>query len=725
MGRLLNGRSAGRVMEWGMAADTPFHNLDEYLAIPRVGGLALSADGTRLVTSVQALGPDRTSYVSSLWEVDPTGASPARRLTRSAKGESSAVFTRTGDLLFTSSRPDPDAKPDDDAPGALWLLPAAGGEARVIASAPGGVGGPLVAADADTVSVTADVLHSAPDLAADEKLRGARKELKVAAILHTGYPVRSWDHDLGPEEERRFVGDLASLADVPASPLPDPEPAEGEKPARKIPAGQLQLRQITTPGRGLRDATSALTPDGTTLVTTWSVGHPGAAVRNTLVAIDTATGESRVLVDDPTLDVWGVSVSRDGKWAAYVTESITTSTESPVSHLAMVPVAGGTPTVLVPEWDRWVADVPVWLADGSGLLVVADDDGRAPVFLVTLEGTPAVQKVTSDAAAFSSLQVTSDGSTAYALRSSYAAPAEPVRIDLAAFRASGAPVAATLLRGPVAAPSLPGTLTEVETIADDGVRIRSWLVLPEGASAEKPAPLLLWIHGGPLSSWNAWSWRWNPWLMAAKGYAVLLPDPALSTGYGRGFIQRGWGAWGERPYTDLMAATDAAIQRPDIDETRTAAMGGSFGGYMANWVAGHTDRFRAIVTHASLWALDQFSPTTDGAFYWVRELSPEMAQRNSPHLSVGSIRTPMLVVHGDRDYRVPIGDGLRLWFDLLTASGLPAADDGSTVHRFLYFPNENHWVLKPQHSKVWYEVVLGFLGEHVLGEAPTLPEVLG
>jgi dipeptidyl aminopeptidase/acylaminoacyl peptidase len=213
--------------------------------------------------------------------------------------------------------------------------------------------------------------------------------------------------------------------------------------------------------------------------------------------------------------------------------------------------------------------------------------------------------------------------------------------------------------------------------------------------------------------------------MAARGYAVLLPDPALSTGYGQEFIQRGWGAWGGPPYQDLMAAVDAAVAHPSIDAARTAAMGGSFGGYMANWVAGHTDRFAAIVTHASLWALDQFGPTTDGAYYWAREMTPAMAQANSPHRFVENITTPMLVIHGDKDYRVPIGEALRLWYELLTESGLPAADDGTSAHRFLYFPSENHWVLSPQHAKIWYQVVTTFLAEHVLGEQPQLPETLG
>jgi dipeptidyl aminopeptidase/acylaminoacyl peptidase len=301
----------------------------------------------------------------------------------------------------------------------------------------------------------------------------------------------------------------------------------------------------------------------------------------------------------------------------------------------------------------------------------------------------------------------------YALRSSYAAPPHPVRID-----ADGSVIELPC----VELPPLPGTLTDLDTTAPDGTRVRSWLVLPSG---DEPAPLLLWIHGGPLGSWNAWSWRWNPWLLAARGYAVLLPDPGLSTGYGNDFIQRGWGAWGRAPFDDLMAATDAACAHPRVDATRTAAMGGSFGGYMANWVAGHTDRFDAIVTHASLWALDQFGVTTDASYYWMREMTPEMATANSPHNHVGRIATPMLVIHGDKDYRVPIGEALRLWYQLLTESRLPAADDGTSPHRFLYFPSENHWVLSPQHAILWYQVVTAFLSHHVLGEDIELPETLG
>ena len=686
---------------------TPFHDLERYIALPRVGGLTLSPDGTRLVTSVSTLDDKRVKYGSALWEVDPAGERPARRLTRSRQGESGAAFTADGDLLFTSGRPDPEGADGDDASSALWLLPADGAEARVVASRPGGVSAPLTADAAPVVVVTSDVLPRARDAAHDDELRTRRKDTKVSAILHSGYPVRYWDHDLGPAAPHLFAATVTG--DVVA-------PVAGETEPR------LDLRDLTPDaGPALRQGSASLSPDGATLVAVWSRPAAGASVRSVLVAIDVPTGDRRVLAEDPHADLGAPVVSPDGAWVAFERESISTPDDAPRRTLGVVPLAGGEARTLAADWDRW-PHAARWLPDCSALLVVADDDGRAPVFRVDL-ATGAVARVTADDAAYTDVQVSPDGATAYALRSSYLEPPHPVRIDLAA--AADGPVAGVALPGPAPLPELPGLLTEVETTAEDGARVRAWLAVPEGSSEGEPAPLLLWIHGGPLGSWNAWSWRWNPWLLVAEGYAVLLPDPALSTGYGQAFVQRGWGRWGAEPYTDLLAITDVVCARPDIDETRTAAMGGSFGGYMANWVAGHTDRFRAIVTHASLWALDQFGPTTDAAYFWAREMTEAMALENSPHRFVENIVTPMLVIHGDKDYRVPIGEGLRLWYELLTRSGLPAGDDGQTEHRFLYFPDENHWVLTPQHAIVWYQVVSAYLAQHVLGEERELPEVLG
>jgi dipeptidyl aminopeptidase/acylaminoacyl peptidase len=564
-----------------------------------------------------------------------------------------------------------------------------------------------------------DMLTGASDGAEDERLRKLRKDKKVGAILHDGYPVRYWDHDLGP--------DVPHLLGWHFKP--------GDDVARSVEVASLSIEHLKvsdltpSPGHALREAQYDFSPDGTFVVSTWRLPHAKGEHRSILVLIDIDSRQRTVLVDDPHADLGDPVISPAGTAVAFVRETLSDGATATRSTLHVVELDGEKPGQVrdvAAHWDRWTTSHQ-WLPDGAGLLVTADQDGRAPIFIVDLE-QDTVTQLTHDDYAYSDLQVAPDARFVYALRASYLAPAHPVRIQLVPDE-NRMPGTVTVLRAPAPPPTLPGTLTEVRTSVgsgEDETEIRGWLAVPDGSGPQNPAPLLLWIHGGPLSSWNTWSWRWNPWLMVAQGYAVLLPDPALSTGYGQDFVQRGWGRWGAEPYTDLMAITEATVARDDIDETRTAAMGGSFGGYMANWVAGQTDRFKAIVTHASLWALDQFGPTTDASYYWAREMTAEMAKTYSPHRNVRNIRTPMLVVHGDKDYRVPIGEGLRLWYELLASSQLAADDEGRTDHRFLYFPDENHWILTPQHAKVWYQVVLGFLGQHVLEQGPPeLPETLG
>lgn len=656
---------------------TPFDDLDTYLSLPRVSGLAVSPDGRRVVTMISELNNKGTEYVTAAWELDPDGQHAARRLTYGAKGESQLTFTAAGDLLFVAARP---TDSDEEPPAALWRLPANGGEAQRILELAGGVSGVRAARSADVVVVTAPMLPSAGTPEDDKRLRTLRKDNKVSAILHTGYPVRHWDHDLGPDQAHLLRVESGAVHDI-----------------------------TPQPGMALNEATIDISADGSFAVASWELPAPGAALRSVLVRIDIGTGERTVIADDPVADLGSPAISPDGSTVAFIRETHSTPDQAPRITLC-TQVFGGERVELTAHWDRWPASVR-WSHDGSTLLVTADDDGRAPIFRVR-PGTGEVSRLTHDDFAYSDVRPVADGAL-YALRSSYLTPPHPVRV--------AADGSVTVLPC-VEFPQLPGELVEVTATADDGTPVRSWLTLPAG---DTPAPLLLWVHGGPLGSWNTWHWRWNPWVLTALGYAVLMPDPALSTGYGQDFIQRGWGAWGFAPFTDLMAAVDTACEHPRVDAGRIAAMGGSFGGYMANWIAGHTDRFAAIVTHASLWALDQFGPTTDGAYWWAREMTPEMAEHNSPHRHVERITTPMLVIHGDKDYRVPIGEGLRLWNDLLTRSGLPADDTGGTAHRYLYYPSEGHWIAAPQHAKIWYQVVTAFLSEHVLKELIDLPETLG
>jgi dipeptidyl aminopeptidase/acylaminoacyl peptidase len=706
-----------------------FDDLDAFVSARRQAGLALSPDGARLVTTVAELSPDGTSYVSAVWEVDPTGEAPARRLTRSSAGESSAAFTPDGDLMFTSRRPDPTAQDPDGEPAALWVLPLRGGEARPVLTCGDGVASFAVARDSGRLVVATTVpVGPAPekpaedDVASDDEggpadpagaLRAARKKAGVTARLHDRFPVRFWDHDLGPGRPQLRVHD----------------PLDGER----LEAATTVI-DPTDARQRLREY--AVSPDGAAVAVAVDVRDPGgasgatgnrgdpAAVR---VRVELRRGDDvEVVADEPTGDAPGggehegadherPTITPDGRWLLWIRERHARPGRAPAHTLLARPLDGGE-TVTVLDEGRLTVQSVVGSAEPDVVLVTADEQGHTPVFRLSLPDGGLTRLTASGA--FTDVVASPEGGAVYALRSAIDSPPTPVRLDP---RTPDQTPAA--LRGATEIDPIPGMLTEVTATGADGAPLRAWLALPTGASGAEPAPLLLWIHGGPYGSWNAWTWRWNPWTATARGYAVLLPDPRLSTGYGQEFMDVSTGAWGGLPYTDLMALTDATLERPDVDASRTAAMGGSFGGYMANWVAGHTDRFAAIVTHASIWHLDGFVGTTDGSYHWVRQWGDPITDRerydeHSPHRWASEITTPMLVVHGDKDYRVPIGEGLRLWYDLQRHGRV------GDVSRFLYFPDENHWVLRPGDAKLWYSTVFAFLAHHVLGEDWVRPELV-
>ena len=689
---------------------TSFHDLNDYVAIPRVTALRLSPDGSWLAAAVQNVSGEPGKYVTSIWRIPTAGdgggeasdgggeasdGTRARgggarggrptRLTRSAEGEGGPEFLPDGSLLFASKRPGPPPGPDDGEAGrdraaqdhsaqdhsaqdqpALWLLPAGGGEARRIAAPPGGVTGIAAANHAGTVVFSSPALPGTSGTDEDSKRRKARKDAGVTAILYESGPLRYWDHDLGPDCPRLFAAEIAASDEA-------------------VP----QLRDLTPgPARALDECSFEVAPDGSLAVTGWSVWEETGNQREEVHVIDAATGDRRVLLSAPGLDFDGPRISPDGRLVvcrqtahdSYDTPGGATLvlTELDDTEPDGMGGAGGqqaprastasrsggpgvTPrdsTDLLGGLDRRPLEA-AWAPDSGSVYFTADDQGRRPVFRADL-GTGEVTRLTADRGAYEHLCPAPDGRSLYALRSAVDEPPTPVRLDV-----TGAGSQPQRLASPGLPVELPGRLEEIEATADDGALVRSWLVLPDTATEAEPAPLLLWVHGGPMMSWNAWSWRWSPWLMAARGYAVLLPDPALSTGYGEDFVARGHGQWGGRPYTDLMAITDAAVARADIDQTRTAMMGGSFGGYMANWIAGHTDRFLAIVSHAGLWDLTQMFGTTDLPSYWRKMFGDPLAQperylANSPNRHADQISTPMLMIHGDRDYRVPVGEALRL-----------------------------------------------------------------
>jgi dipeptidyl aminopeptidase/acylaminoacyl peptidase len=214
-------------------------------------------------------------------------------------------------------------------------------------------------------------------------------------------------------------------------------------------------------------------------------------------------------------------------------------------------------------------------------------------------------------------------------------------------------------------------------------------------------------------SGDGWHWRWNALLAVAQGYMVVQPNPRGSTGFGQEFVQGIWGnVWGDQCYRDLMAVADALEQREDVDAARIMAMGGSFGGYMTNWIGTQTKRFRCLVTHASIVTMASFTGTTDHPAWWYLEMGgenpyadPAGYDRFAPIRHIRQWKTPTLIVHGELDYRCPIGEGLNL-FEALQYHGVDS--------ELVVFPDENHWIMKPRNIVAWYQNVLGFLARHMV-----------
>ncbi len=675
-------------------------SIENLLDATRLAALE-TTEGGRIVAKVSGLDQKGTSYRGSLVEIDGDRLVP---LTRGSASVGAVALAEDGTTFFTAKRVGEDGEESEDAQ--LWALPARG-EARELASRPGGFGD-LVVAGRHLVAEL-EVHSQAADEAEHAELTATRKKAKVSAAFHAGFPTRYWDHDLGPTRPVLAIAALPEdLAAAERTAAPSSDGADADEDA---PTQVLHFRHVTMPP-GRLEAWSADRAGEQALVAMADSRDDRLAVTD-LYLLDLVGAQPPRLLREGSNEVeYGpgefspsgdrVLIGRHRHW---------TQTASLHAGVELLDLATGESAPVWPELDHWVD--PVWL-DENTLVATSDDTGRGSVWIgdVSDDAPRRLAGGPGQDLAFSGLSVA--GGEIIASASGIAVAPHPVRID----RGSGA---VEELPNPADALVQSGTLTEVTATAEDGTALRAWLRVPDG---EGPHPLVVFAHGGPWGSWNAWTYRWNPGPFVDAGYAVLLPDPAISTGYGQSMIDRGQHELGGAPFTDIMALTDRAIAREDIDEARTAFAGGSYGGYMANWVAGHTgDRFRCIVTHASLWDTESMGRTTDNAA-WHRPMLAQNARYN-PRDFVGEIVAPMLVIHGDKDYRVPIAQGHALWHDLHEYSATPRDAQGRSRHRYLYFPDEGHWIQGRGNAQVWYETFLGFLDTHVRGQDWERPASLG
>ncbi|UZD62096.1 S9 family peptidase [Brevibacterium sp. JSBI002] len=647
----------------------------------RLQGLLTNQSG-RVIAQYSFLNSEGNSSLSHL--ADISGETP-RRITRGGQSVGPAALSENGTIVFASKRKGEDGK-DTESPS-LWALPD-NGEARKLADHEGGFS--RIEVKGETIVVEFPVHTWAADENDHQEFSTERSDAKVSGILHTGFPIRRWDHDLGPGRQTLAV---ATLNEADAD---FPEVSDELSP----PAG-LDFRYLSLPSGRLVDW--AVDDGARFALVQLEKPIPGQLEASEIWRVD-LDGEPELHrltkpAADHSFDI--EAISPDGTKALVTRVQNWTPQTNLAAELMVLDLETAELNPVWPDADFWFS--PIW-ADDSTIVATADDHGRGSIFIGGINDAQPRRLVggADQKYSFSGLALRED--TVVATASAIDVAPLPISVDLGTGVISELANPATVLEEE-------GTLTEVEVRAEDGTQIRAWLVLPEG---EGPHPLVVFAHGGPWGSWNAWTYRWNPGPFAAAGYAVLLPDPAISTGYGQAMIDRGQQQLGGTPFTDIMALTEAAGERADIDSERVALAGGSYGGYMANWVAGHTgSAFKCIVTHASLWNTTSMGRTTDNSS-WDQAMREQSAQY-SPHLFADDIEVPMLVIHGDKDYRVPIGQGQELWLDLLTRAKTPLDADGDTQHRFLYFPDEGHWILGRGNAEVWYRTVLAFLDSHVLG----------
>ena len=291
----------------------------------------------------------------------------------------------------------------------------------------------------------------------------------------------------------------------------------------------------------------------------------------------------------------------------------------------------------------------------------------------------------------------------------------PPEIKMATSK-GGSSVQLTHMNDPVVTTTELTPLEKIDTDGADAAKVQSFIVKPPGFDPSKKYPVLFLIHGGPQGAWGeTWSYRWNPQVFAAAGYVVVMPNPHGSTGYGQAFTDAVSGDWGGRAFHDIMAVADNVATLPYVDKDRMVAAGASYGGYMIDWILGHTNRFKALVSHAGVYDLRSEAGTTDELWFVKWEFkgfpwdNPSNYDEWSPNQFSGKFATPTLVTQGEIDYRVPIGQSQEL-FTALQQRHIPS--------KLILFPEEGHWIGKPQNSRYWYSSVLDWLDKYAQPETP-------
>lgn len=672
----------------------PF-TFEDMMALKRVGEPVVSPNGKWVVFSVVDVNLKADTKTPSIFVVSINGGE-ARSLTK-GEGEDRPRWSPDGrQLAFVLTRGGvPQIWVCDIDPETAMPLP--GKPLRQITTISTGASGELWSPDGKYILFTSDVYPDCPDDACNKARDEQQAQSKVKATIFRGLFFRHWSNYTGDKRTHIFI-----------------QPAAGG-PAKDLTPGDHDAPPFSLGGQDMY----AFSPDSQEVAFTSNIDEVEAiSTNNEIFVVPVTGGTPKKISTSPGSDSSPL-YSPDGKYIAWRMQE-TPGYESDRFQLVLYDRKTGQNRSLTKDFDRWVGSL-VWAQDSKALYISAGDVGTSPIFVVGLQ-RGLFNQITRGH--HDDLAVTPDGKKLLFTCVSVRAPNEicmadltsgPLMEDYALVKHEGSPTftlgSASIYRTLQLTHLNDSVLSQVEmqplesfwfTSGKD--KVQGFLVKPPNFDASKKYPVKFLIHGGPEGAWgDSWSYRWNAELMAASGYVVVMINFTGSTGYGQKFTQAIQGDWGGRPYEDLMRGLDYVEKTyPFVDKDRECALGASFGGYMANWILGHTTRFKCIVSHDGGFNLTAHYGTTEELWFpeWEFKGTPwtnrAMYEKWSPHMFAQNFKTPTLVIHGQRDYRLDVSEGFQL-FTTLQRLKVPS--------KMLYFPDEGHWVLKPQNSQLWWKTV--------------------
>ncbi len=734
---------------------------EDMMAMKRLGETAVSPDGKWLAYSVTTVNLAQNTRTTEWWLQPIAGGDPFK-IAVTRPGDSGLQFEPDGKrILFLSSR---------SGSQQIWLAS--------FDTATGATGAPYDpppaaepmqfthnsvepdnarwSPDGKFILFTAEVYPDCPPFTpqTDASERGpadmcnstrdkARADSKVKAQIFTHLLYRHWDHFTGEKRSHLFY-------------------ATAENPSPTT----LLWRDLTpndphdVPPFSLGgDGGFSISPDSKELAFTENPDpEPAISISAQIYTLDLTNPSAKpVKVSTSAGGNFSPAYSPDGRYLAWRSEA-RAGYEADKFRLFVYDRAAKTARDLLPKFDRWV-DEFAWAPDSQSILFVSGDEGHAPIYRGEIEngelkylqywdamGQDATGQV-QPYGEYGDLHPLPDNKTVIASLMSVRHPGEVVQViddrrAIASWQKTEAEqeheristgywtpkgvTQVTHLNNALLSELDLGRLEKFFFTAKDGTKLQGFVIRPPGFDPAKKYPLKFLIHGGPQGAWgDAWSYRWNAELMAANGYVVVMINPRGSTGYGQAVVDGVNGDWGGKPFSDLMLGLDYAEQHYSfIDKNRECALGASYGGYMANWILGHTNRFKCIVSHDGMFNAESAFGTTEEDWFNIWEFKTPNSQGGhpwdyygkpdaenpfrkwSPMLSAKNFKTPTLVIHSQLDYRLDVSEGFQL-FDTLQLLHVPS--------KMLYFPDEGHWVLKPQNSQLWYKTVNDWVDQWTKG----------